>query len=382
MFLGDDRMENTMNALRAIVLVALVACSSAARGQPALTPQPFVSGLASPVEIAHAHDASGRLFIVEQGGRIRIVRTGVLQAAPFLDLSAANGGPVRTGGEQGLLGLAFHPSYITNGLFFVHYTRALAGDASGNEIVIARYARSAANPDIASPTGTVLLAIAHPQFANHNGGKLAFGPDGYLYIGVGDGGSANDPRNNAQNLSQLLGKILRIDVDGAVGYAIPPDNPFVGQAAARPEVWAYGLRNPWRFSFDRATGDLYIGDVGQNSIEEIDFVARGTPAGLNFGWRVFEGSDCRVWAAVREGEVWTAYVLVEPHGPLSMVSAFGEDEAGELYAASWSNHTIYAIEGPGPAVTNPMARQGSLCPTGPAAAGANAMARGDGGRCP
>jgi hypothetical protein len=201
----------------------------------------------------------------------------------FLDIRSR----VRSGGEQGLLGLAFHPSYSSNRRFFVYYTRAADG-----AIVIAEYAASSANPAVADPTERVLLAIPHPSFTNHNGGMVAFGPDGYLYIGVGDGGSGNDPPNNAQNTDVLLGKLLRIDVDrqsGGQPYAIPPSNPFAGFTAGRDEILAYGLRNPWRFAFDRLTNQLWIADVGQGDREEVN-----TPIqhGGNYGWRVYEGSAC------------------------------------------------------------------------------------------
>jgi len=241
------------------------------------------SGLASPVFVGHAGDGSQRLFIVEQGGVVKVLQSGATVATPFLDVSAK----VVAGGERGLLGLAFHPQYGGNGRFFVYYTRAADG-----AIVVAEYHVSA-NRDVADPAERVLLVIPHPVNTNHNGGMLAFGPDGYLYIGVGDGGSGNDPPNNAQNVNVLLGKILRIDVDHAdatagTPYAAPAGNPFVGTTGA-DEIFAYGWRNPWRFSFDRATGAQWVADVGQGAREEVD-----TPviAGGNYGWRVYEGSAC------------------------------------------------------------------------------------------
>jgi glucose/arabinose dehydrogenase len=240
----------------------------------AYTWEMVVSGLERLVDLQYAPDNSGRLFIVEKVGRIRILQDGKLVGSPFLDISDRVGSG---GSEQGLLGLAFHPHYVENGLFFVNYT-----DKNGNT-VIARY-QVTADPNVADPNSEVVLLHVDQPFANHNGGVLAFGPDGYLYAGLGDGGSGGDPFGNAQNLNTFLGKILRLDVDSADPYAIPPDNPF------GTEIWAYGLRNPWRFSFDRLTGDLYIGDVGQNSWEEIDYVPAGTPGGLNFGWNYFEGT--------------------------------------------------------------------------------------------
>jgi glucose/arabinose dehydrogenase len=242
--------------------------------------------LSKPVFITHSGDNNGRLFIVEKTGRIRVIRQGTLRGTPFLNLS----GKVSTGSEQGLLGLAFHPDYGNNGRFYVNYT-----DVNG-DTVIAEYHRST-DANIADPTGRVLLKIDQP-YSNHNGGMLAFGPDGYLYIGMGDGGSSGDPGNRAQSVNTLLGKILRIDVDTQAGgkqYAIPAGNPYVGKTGL-DEIWSIGLRNPWRFSFDDRTGNLWIGDVGQNRYEEIDRspAVNGVDAGkgLNYGWRVLEGNAC------------------------------------------------------------------------------------------
>ncbi|MEP7010410.1 MAG: PQQ-dependent sugar dehydrogenase [Acidobacteriota bacterium] len=226
-----------------------------------------------------------RLFIVQRNGAIRILKNGSLLPGNFLDLTEK----ITEEGEGGLLSMAFHPRYAENGLFFVNYT-----DTEG-DTVIARYHRSGEDPDLAdSGSATRLLWIDQP-YSNHNGGQLQFGPDGYLYIGMGDGGSAGDPSCNAQRRVNLLGKMLRIDVDHPTGnrpYAIPPDNPFLGPNPLPDEAWAIGLRNPWRFSFDRATGDLWIGDVGQNRMEEIDFQAKATPSGRNYGWKPMEGTLC------------------------------------------------------------------------------------------
>jgi hypothetical protein len=262
-----------------VIAFALLWLPSPLLAQFQLTP--VVSGLSNPIFVGHAGDGSGRLFIVEQDGIVRVLQP--LQSAPtlFLDVRTR----VAAVGEQGLLGLAFHPQYVRNGRFFVYYTRA--GDGA---IVIAEH-RVSADPNIADPTGQVLLTIPHPVHTNHNGGMIAFGPDGYLYAGVGDGGGGNDQPNNAQNIDVLLGKILRIDVDrpgpGTL-YSSPPDNPFV-DAPGRDEIFAFGFRNPWRFSFDRATGEPWIGDVGQGEREEID---RSLVRGGNYGWRVFEGFLC------------------------------------------------------------------------------------------
>jgi glucose/arabinose dehydrogenase len=240
----------------------------------------IVAGLYRPTGLISAHDGTGRMFLLEQTGTIRILKNGALLPSPFLDLS----GLINTdGNERGLLGLAFDPKFSQNGYFFVNYT-APSGDSA-----TARYSVSTGNPDQANPaSGIEVLRIAHPQFANHNGGNLVFGPDGYLYVGIGDGGGAGDPNGNSQNLSILLGKLMRIDVR-SLPYTIPPDNPFLGRSGARPEIWAYGLRNPWRFSFDPATGDLYIADVGQDAYEEIDVQPALDPGGENYGWNFMEG---------------------------------------------------------------------------------------------
>ncbi len=246
-----------------------------------LTFSRIARNLSQPVFITHSGDSNGRLFIVEQTGRIRVLRKGVMQSTPFLDLRSK----VSTGGERGLLGLAFHPDYKTNGKFYVDYT-----DKSG-ATVIAEYHRSATNASIANPTAKLVIRIPQP-YANHNGGMLAFGPDRYLYVGMGDGGSGGDPGNRAQNKNLLLGKILRINIDTKKAYTIPPTNPYVGRAG-HDLVWAYGLRNPWRFSFDRKNGNLWIGDVGQVKYEEIDRSrAPDAGKGLNYGWRVVEGNHC------------------------------------------------------------------------------------------
>ncbi|MFO1305817.1 MAG: PQQ-dependent sugar dehydrogenase [Burkholderiales bacterium] len=279
-------------------LAALAACLLALPAI-AVTPPlhtvmvPYVSGLSSPVDIVTPPDSSGRMFVVQQGGQIRIIENGALVATPFLSLS---GSVITSGGERGLLSLAFHPNYASNGYFYVYYTRA--SDAA---LTIARYSRSAGDPRVADPaSGQVLLNIPHSTYANHNGGKLAFGPDGYLYSTHGDGGSGDDPLNSGQTLSTLLGKLLRIDVDNGSPYSIPPDNPFVGVSGAAPEIFAYGLRNVWRMSFDRLTGDLFIGDVGQGQREEIDFIPAGSAGGQNFGWRVWEGTRCNTSVATTQ----------------------------------------------------------------------------------
>ena len=268
-------------ALAAVALAAAFALGGeAAPGDPELA---LVGTFSSPTYLTAPPGDAERLFVVEQGGRIRVVRNGAVLPTAFLDLTSL----VLSGGERGLLSMAFAPDYAATGRFYVYYT---ARSPSG-QLVLAEYRRSS-NPDIAdSGSARTVLTIPHPA-GNHNGGQLQFGPDGYLYIGTGDGGGAGDPDRNGQNLGALLGKILRIDPLGAP-YVVPADNPFVGVPGARGEIWSYGLRNPWRFSFDRQTGDLVVGDVGQGTWEEIDFVptAAGRGRGANFGWSCWEGRE-------------------------------------------------------------------------------------------
>ena len=249
--------------------------------QDSLHVELVASGLNGPVYLT-APNADQRLFFVEQPGRIRIIQNGQVLSTPFLDIRSK----VLSGGEQGLLSLAFHPNYAVNGFFFVYYTD-LAGDNK-----VERYRVSTADASVADATSAkLILPIPHPVNPNHNGGQLQFGADGKLYIAVGDGGSGGDPLGNGQNRSTILGDLLRIDVDAGDPYAIPPDNPYATSTQFRPEIWAYGLRNPWRFSFDRVGGVIYIADVGQNAFEEINAVP-STLAGVNYGWRIMEGMHC------------------------------------------------------------------------------------------
>ena len=250
-------------------------------GTPALTTQLVVRGLSAPLDLQVPSGDRARLFVVEQGGRIRIVRNGAVTAQSFLDIS----GRISSGGEQGLLGLAFHPRYSENGRFYVNYTDP-RGDSHVSEL------RVSGNADVADANSERELLFVRQPFANHNGGGLAFGNDGFLYAGFGDGGSGGDPFGNGQNLGTQLGKMLRIDVDHGNPFAIPADNPFTNTSGAVPSIWAYGLRNPFRFAFDRATGDLYIGDVGQSRVEEIDVGLASRRGGENYGWNVTEGSQC------------------------------------------------------------------------------------------
>jgi glucose/arabinose dehydrogenase len=387
-FLTLTLMTLTLTAAPA----AAVLFSTDAPTRP-LAVQPVVSGLDGITSVTNAGD--GRLFVTEQPGRIRIIlqsgQNGAVLPAPFLDVSSL----LVSGGEQGLLSVAFHPQYAQNGLFFIFYT-----DRNGTDI-IARYHVSADANRADPASGRILLSIPEP-YANHNGGELQFGPDGYLYAGVGDGGAGGDPACNAQQGVNLLGKLLRLDVDTHADtppyYAIPPDNPFRSGSPLPAEVWAYGLRNPWRFSFDRKTGDLWIGDVGQGVREEIDFQSAGSPGGQDYGWKIMEGSLCfgrdacpvstpacgsasftspvleydhgpecsvtggyvarspslpnaygayffgdfcsgRVWTAERQGAAWQVRVLPTR---VPSLSTFGQGSDGELYAASLDG-TLYRI---------------------------------------
>jgi glucose/arabinose dehydrogenase len=344
--------------------------------------QSVADGFQTPVYVTSAGDT--RLFVVEKAGRILILDQGKRAEKPFLDIVSI----VRSSeNERGLLSVAFHPKYADNGLFFVYYT-ALNGD-----ITIARY-KVSAEPNVADPASAkILLKVAHSR-SNHNGGLVLFGPDGYLYTGLGDGGGGGDPDRNGQNPKTLLGKILRLDVDNGDPYAIPADNPFADGTQGQPEVWAWGLRNPWRFSFDRLNGDLYIADVGQNQYEEINVQKAGTPGGQNYGWNTMEGQHCYgtttcnrngkvvpvaeydhsqgcsitggftyrgkdfpkmagayFYSDVCSGRMW-ALQETQPNawevtelpltGQLS-VSSFGQDHNGELYLTDLSSGTVYRL---------------------------------------
>ena len=353
--------------------------------------EPVASGFERPTYVTHAGD--DRLFVVEQAGSIWIIQDGAVLDVPFLSIASKVNSQAY---ERGLLSVAFDPDYASNGFFYVNYTRQPDGAT-----VIERYQVSD-NPGAADPdSGAVLLTIDQPE-ANHNGGQLQLGPDGYLYIGMGDGGGAGDRHGtigNGQDLDALLGKMLRIDVNGGEPYAIPPSNPFVSRNDARPEIWAFGLRNPWRFSFDRATGDLYIADVGQSAFEEIDFQPASSSGGENYGWRIMEGAHCfnpregcdqsglalpsaeygreggcsvtggyvyrgslypwldgvYFFADYCSGNVWS--LERDASGQWNMtgqtrvnfnVSSFGEDEAGELYLVGHDDGTIYRLTSTSP----------------------------------
>ncbi len=399
--------QHRFRPLPVIVIVLLIAGLTVAAvladrpaGPAPLTPPVqlvvYQSGLNLPVKIANSGaPGDGRLFIVEQGGFIRIVNSGGgLRPDPFLDLSDR----IVCCGEQGLLGLAFHPDYLNNGYFYVNYTRA------DGDTVISRFSVSG-DPNIANPDSEFILMGLSQPYDNHNGGDLAFGPDGYLYIPTGDGGFFGDPQENAQNLSAPLGKILRINVDEGDPYAIPPDNPFIGIPGALPEIWAYGLRNPWRFSFDRLTGDMFVGDVGQGSWEEIDFQPAGSAGGQFYGWVCYEGnhpyeltgcsftptdyvfpiheyshsvghavtggyvyrgsayptlagsyffadfSDAKLWSLFYNGSGWE----LTAHGTFSgrNFSTFGEDVNGELYIADYNGVILRIQAADAPTPTSP-----------------------------
>lgn len=365
------------------------ASALAADGWPDLALGNPIAGFTQPVHITHAGDGSGRLFVVEQEGIIRIITAGVVQSTPFLDIAERVG----CCGERGLLSVAFPPNYASKNYFYVNYTN------NDGDTVIARY-RLTSNPDVAdSDSEQIILPIDQP-YANHNGGQIAFGPDGYLYIGMGDGGRGGDPENRAQTPSELLGKILRIDVESTtpISYTIPPTNPFTQTARYRPEIWAEGVRNPWRFSFDRETGDMYMADVGQNAYEEVNFQPASSRGGENYGWSCKEGTHdynldrapCNapafvatltapiheysqdegdrsvtggfvyrgtqypgmqgiyfyadyisgnIWGLRRSGTTWENRLFLDNPFPLS---SFGEDEAGNLYIADYSGGACHS----------------------------------------
>jgi glucose/arabinose dehydrogenase len=367
--------------MKTILLFSLTMMSFFGQSQT-ITLQSFATGFDSPVEITNAGDS--RLFVVQKGGLIRILNSnGSINTTPFLNLSTL----ISSDGERGLLGLAFHPNYAANGYFFVNYT-----NTSGNT-VIARYSVNSGNPDIANITGTILMTISQP-YTNHNGGSIKFGADGYLYIGMGDGGSGGDPGNRAQNINENLGKMLRIDVNSTISpfYTSPATNPYVG-VAGNDEIWAIGLRNPWKFSFNRLNGDLWIADVGQGAIEEINKIVNPLPnTGINFGWRCYEGNStyntsgcapsstmtfpfaqyarsggaCSVtggyfytgstYPNFQNKYFFTDYCddkirMVNSAGVITTTTSFsgnnfvtfGEDMNGELYIAGISSGTIYKI---------------------------------------
>jgi glucose/arabinose dehydrogenase len=370
----------------------IITTRDAAPDPAAITLTQVADGFANPLFLTNAGDGSGRLFVLEQAGRIWIIQGGARLEAPFADFSGIVSQDILYGySERGLLGLAFHPNYAENGLVFVNYT-----DRDGTT-QLARYRASTDDPNaLDMSSGEILLTIPQP-YRNHNGGHLEFGPDGYLYMSVGDGGAAGDPLLAGQDLSNILGKIIRLDVDRVDGdrlYSIPADNPFVNTPNAVPEIWAYGVRNVWRFSFDRATGDAYIADVGQNVWEEVNFLPADAAPGANFGWNVYEASapytgapapadmvypiaeyphrdgDCsitggyvyrgqavgelagvylfgdyctgRTWATYRDSSgAWQTNVFANLG---FSISSFGQDEAGELYIVDYGDGRVFRID--------------------------------------
>lgn len=397
----------------AVAGLGLLTAGSAAAQAP-LTTELFVSGLQNPTDLTFAPGDPSRIFVIEQAGRVRVVENGTLLATPFLNINPE----VASGGERGLLGLAFHPDYANNGRFFVSYT-----NNSGNSRV-AEYTVSS-NPNVANPTRVQFISQVNQDFSNHNGGCIKFGPDGKLYFGLGDGGSGNDPNGRAQNGQSLLGKMLRYDVDIAAPF-IPSDNPFLSNGSIRNEIYHLGLRNPWRFTFDRATGDMWIADVGQNQREEVDFIPAGQ-AGLNLGWRCKEGTRCtglsgcsctnttlldpiqeynhgqgcsitggmiyrgnaipslqgtyfyadycsnRIWSIEYDGSSVQNFTdrtieLRPTSGSISSISSFGEDHDGEVYIVTQSGGRIWKIieEPPACGFT-------SYCSSNPGSSGAAAQ---------
>ncbi len=354
----------------ALLLFVFSATPHEARSETTLTTVRVAQGLNLPLFVASPPGDTTRLFIVEQRGsdkrgRIKILKNGVLQSAPFLTTPV-----LATDNEQGLLGLAFAPDYATSGRFFVNYT-----DSMGTTQIV-RHTVSA-DPDLADPVGTVILSIPQP-YTNHNGGWLGFGPDGYLYVATGDGGLGGDPQDRAQNVDSLLGKILRLDVSGG-GYTIPPGNPFAGATSGSDEVWAYGLRNPWRPSFDRLTGDFVIADVGQGLREEIDFAPEGTGAGANYGWRCYEGSlfysesattPCGFCASPACPKIFPLYEYDHTLGRCSITGGYVyrgcaiPDLAGKYFFADYCGRQIYTGEFRGGAFVDVQDRTAELAPDG------------------
>ncbi len=296
--------------------------SAAARAAPKSVKLVEIGKFNQPVYLAGAPADSHRVFVVQKTGQIVVVVNGHARPRPFLNITKL---VTSTGQEQGLLGLVFAPDYARSGRFYVSYT------ITNNDVRVAQYRRSGHNPDVADPgSGRTVITVAHP-YANHNGGQLQFGPDGDLYFGIGDGGSEGDPMNFGQNNAVLDGKIIRINPRPNGGYSIPRGNPFVGKRGKRPEIWAYGFRNPWRFSFDRKTGDLVIADVGQDQEEEIDFQAHGTGAGANYGWSVFEG-DRRNKPGNAPGAIRPVLVTLHSDGNCAIIGGYvARDPSLSLY---------------------------------------------------
>lgn len=365
------KTTQTSRIVRAFAIAVLGASmAGAALAQTAITTVRVASGLSQPLFATAPRGDLNRVFIVQQGGLIRILKmsTGAINATPFLNAA----GVITSGGERGLLGLAFHPDYSNNGRFFIYYTRAADG-----ALTVAEYSVSA-NPDVANPAATrIVITVPHSTNSNHNGGCTRFGPDGFLYFGTGDGGGAGDSPCNAQNKGILLGKLVRIDVDSAVPYAIPPSNPFFGDPNARQEIWAFGLRNPWRWCFDSATGDMYIGDVGQNAVEEIDFQPASSAGGENYGWKIMEGDTCFSTSACNAPPPCNSPLFTDPihtythsSGNCSVTGGCVyrgcavPGLAGTYFFADYCSNQIWSFKYSGGAVTQFTNRTAQLAPGG------------------
>ncbi len=346
--------------MRTLLTTILLSVAYLASAQINLELVPLAAGFSSPIGITNAGDE--RLFVNERSGRVKIIAgDGTTMSTPFLDIDAR---VAQTGGfsEQGLLGLAFHPDYKTNGYFYVHYTR------NGGDGRISRFSVTTDDPNIADPDSEKEILTVGQPFGNHNGGDLKFGPDGYLYIGLGDGGSFNDPGNRSQNPQELLGKMLRIDIDNGDPYAIPADNPFVNDPNVLDEIWSIGLRNPWRYSFDKVTGDLWIGDVGQDAYAEIDLELAGGTGGLNYGWRCYEAFNAYITGGCGNVNEYTDPIFAYSHGPACSITGgfvyrgvtytdlfgmyiYADYCSGEFWAlgpdgsGGWTNEEIEQISG-------------------------------------
>lgn len=374
----------------AATVIALMAAPALTSAAPAMSVEQITGGFVNPTQVTNAGDGTDRLFVVEQRGTIRVVQDGTLRAGFFLDIRSK----VSTGGERGLLGLAFHPEFKTNRLFFVYYTR------TDGDIVMSKFTANASGTSASASSAKPLLLIEHSRYSNHNGGGMAFGPDDYLYVAVGDGGGSGDPSGNSRSITRnLLGKILRIDVDGSGHgrfgrYSIPRGNPYRGAIRGLDEIWARGLRNPWRISFDRSTGALWIADVGQSRREEINRQSLTAKPGRDYGWNIMEGSTCYrpsacplagdmlpvseythsggncaitgghvyrgttqtalvgryIFGDFCSGRIWSVPSSGIGHKPslgidTSLnITSFGEDEGGEIYLVA-RNGFLYRIKG-------------------------------------
>ncbi|MGB1772390.1 MAG: PQQ-dependent sugar dehydrogenase [Planctomycetota bacterium] len=352
-----------------LVLILMPAPGYSESGSTPLTTRRIASGVSRPVLVTAPDGDFERLFIVQQAGIIRIydMTSGNLLTTPFLNINSIVGGGTSGADERGLLGMAFHPDYLNNGFFYLYYTN------NSSNTVVARFSVSSSNPDVANPSPDQILFTQNQPFTNHNGGMIAFGPnDGYLYIGLGDGGSANDPQGNSQNQNTRLGKMLRLDVDGGSPYAIPPDNPFAGPGAPLDEIWASGLRNPWRFSFDRLTGDMYIADVGQFNWEEISIQPASSAGGENYGWRCMEGNSCTgLSGCACNAASLTDPVQVYSHGSGCSITGGNvyrgcamPDMHGIYFYSDWCSSTIWSFEWNGSSVQNFTNRTSELDPPG------------------